>query len=273
MTNTLPLTAQYQTPLSNIALERPLLIFDLETTGTNPQEDRIVEISLLKLLPDGQAESRTLRVNPGIPIPSEATAIHRISDADVMDESYFGEHADEILAFLDGCDLCGFNIKQFDLPLLQTELCRAGLTLSLAGRAIVDILDIFRHYERRDLPAAVKFYCGREHVQSHEAIADVLATAEVLDAMVARYADLPRDISQLHQRLSDPNAVDVGGRFIHDQGRICFAFGKYKGEPLDSVVQRNRGYLIWLLKETFLLDDAKGLICKALEQSKGRRAG
>jgi DNA polymerase-3 subunit epsilon len=247
----------------NITLERPLVILDLETTGTNPEADRIVEFSLLKILPDGQPEHLTLRVNPGVPIPAEATAMHGITNADVADKPKFKVYASRVQNFLNGCDICGFNIKRFDLQILSAELSRARLTLPLKDRAIVDAVEIFHAYERRDLSAAIQFYCGRKHDDAHKAAGDVLATAEVLDAMVGRYSDLPRTIGGLHKHLLDPNAVDCAGRFVREEGQVRFTFGKHRGETLEAVARTDAGYLEWMLTSTFL-DDAKALARDAL---------
>jgi DNA polymerase III subunit epsilon len=249
---------------NNLKLERPLAVIDLETTGTDPQADRIVEISVLKVSPDGQRKHRTRRVNPGVPIPPEATAIHGITDADVADEPRFPSMAASLLALLDDCDFCGFNLKRFDLRMLHVEFGRAGLTLSLTGRAIVDPLEIFHARERRDLAAAVQFYCGREHEGGHQASADVLATADVLDAMLARYPDLPTTVAGLHQHFKNPNAVDSTGYFVRVGTQIRFAFGKHRGQPLETVARTKPDYLEWMLGQTFF-DDTNVIVRNALD--------
>jgi DNA polymerase-3 subunit epsilon len=252
--------------LRNLTLERPLAILDLETTGTDPKADRIVEVSILKILPDGRHQQRTSRVNPGVPIPAGATAVHGITDADVADEPRFAELADELLAFLDGCDLGGFNLKRFDLQMLYTECTRAGRTLPLENRAVIDAMEIFHTREPRDLSAAVRFYCGRDHEGAHGAGADVLATAAVLDAMVARYDDLPRTVAGIHQHFKTPNAVDSSGHFTRGGGQIRFAFGKYRGQALDDVAARKPDYLEWMLTQTFF-EDTKELVRQALARA------
>src|SRR5262249_26269034 len=232
--------------LTNLQLQRPLAVLDLETTGTDPQTDRVVEISVLRLEPGGGREHRTRRINPGRPIPAEATAVHGITDADVADCPRFEQVARDLLAFLDGCDLCGFNIKKFDLRVLYLEFGRAGISFPLDGRAVVDPLEIFHNYERRDLAAAVRFYCCREHDRSHvgaehaaadAADADVLATLAVLDAQLGRYPDLPRSVAALHTHFTEPNAADAGGRFTRVNGQLRFTFGKYRGQPLDEIAR------------------------------------
>jgi DNA polymerase III subunit epsilon len=248
---------------TNLLLERPLAILDLETTGIDPARDRIVEISVLKIQPDGRRKQLTHRLNPGIPIPATATAIHGIADADVADKPGFEAIAAQLLDLLDGCDLCGFNVKRFDLRVLNDEFKRSGHVFSLEGRAIVDAMEIFHAMEPRNLAAAVRFYCEREHEGSHAAGADVLATADVLDAMLARYQDLPRTVSGLHEQFADASAVDSGGRFRRVGEEIRFAFGKHRGLPVETVARSDPDYLQWMLGQDFL-DDAKAIVREAL---------
>ncbi len=247
----------------NLTLHKPLAIIDLETTGTDTQSDRIVEVAILRCEPRGKRSRLTFRINPGIPIPVSATEVHGITDADVAGEPSFAEVAGDLLAFLDSCDLCGFNLKRFDLRLLHVEFGRVGLELPLMGRAILDVLEIFHAYEKRDLSAAVRFYCGRDHDDAHSAGADVKATAEVLDAMLARYEDLPRSVADLHQHLKDPNAVDSSGCFVRIEGQIRFRFGKHRGQPLDAVARMKPDYLKWMLGQDFF-DDTKAVVRTAL---------
>jgi DNA polymerase-3 subunit epsilon len=249
----------------HLVLHKPLAIIDLETTGTDPQTDRIVEISILKALPNGRLEQRNQRVNPGIAIPPEATAIHGIGDADVANEPRFKHLAAELHIFLDGCDLCGFNLKRFDLRVLHVEFTRAAQVLSLESRAIIDPMEIFHARERRDLPAAVRFYCCREHEGAHAASADALATAEVLDAMLGRYTDLPRTVIGLYEHLKNPNAVDSAGNFVRVDGEIRFAFGKHRGQAVDTVARMKPDYLQWMLTQDFF-DDTKTLIKDAIHR-------
>lgn len=239
-------------------------MLDLETTGCNLQRDRIVEISVLRIEPDGRWDHRTRRVNPEIPIPPEATAIHGIKDSDVAAEPPFSKLAGGLLVLLEGCDLCGFNLKRFDLPLLCAELERAGKILDLTGRFIIDPMQIYHMYERRDLSTAVQFYLGREHIGAHGAAADALATAQILDAMLARYNDLPHNTAHLHKRFDD--MVDRSRKFVRVSDQICFAFGKYRGQPLDAIVQTDREYLTYLLGLDFL-PDTKAVITQALRHA------
>ena len=187
--------------LKNIRLERPLVVLDLETTGKKVQTDRIVEISLLKLLPDGTNQIKTRRLNPGIPIPAEATAIHGITDADVANEYFFRQIARSLVAYLEGCDLCGYNIWIFDLRMVVNEFKRAEVPFSVEGRYIIDPCRIFHKREPRDLRTALRFFCGMEHEGAHGAAADVLAALLVLDSQVERYEDLPLTVVELTTRV------------------------------------------------------------------------
>jgi DNA polymerase-3 subunit epsilon len=256
---------------THLKLERPLVILDLETTGVDPQKDRIIEICVLRFTPPDQRVRHTRRLNPGIPIPAEATAIHGITDADVADEASFAEIAQKLLKFLDGCDLCGYNLKRFDLRMLYAEFERAGISFNLEGRSIIDPMKIFHRYERRDLAAAVKFYLGREHENGHTAESDVEATVAVLAAMLERYEDLPRSVNGLHKHFMDPGAVDLGEKFTRVEGEIRFNFGRYRGQPLDAVARHNPDYLQWLLAKDFN-SDAKKLVTDALSKVAQRTA-
>jgi DNA polymerase III subunit epsilon len=251
--------------LHNLALRRPIAVLDLETTGINTQTDRAVEISVLKVWPVRSSEQYTRRLNPGIPIPAEATAIHGITDADVIGEPRFGDVADELLAWLDGCDLCGFNIKRFDLQMLYNEFRRSGRSFPLEGRALIDPQQIFHADERRDLTAAVRFFLDREHTDGHTAAADVLATAAILDAMLVRYADLPRDIEGLHAHFQDASAVDAAGFFTRVAGEVRFVNGKYRGQPVDVIARTCPDYLDWMLSQDFF-DDTKAVARDALRR-------
>ena len=258
------------TMLKNIRLDRPLAVLDLETTGTDPKLDRIIEISILKVRPDGGHDHRTRRVNPGVPIPPQATAIHGISDDDVAGSPTFRAIAPGLVRFLDGCDLAGFNILNFDLRLLAAEFNRVGLVFPVAGRRIIDACRIYHQREPRDLTAALKFYCGLEHEGAHGAAADVLATTAILDAQVARYADLPRTIEGLHAHCNDANAIDMSGMFGRDEdGVIVFIRGKYKGRSLSDIAASKPDYLEWMQREDFY-DDTKAIAAEALGPSVAR---
>lgn len=246
--------------LSNLILDRPLAVLDLETTGVDPAADRIVEVAVLTLLPNGRQELFHRRVNPGVPIPPAATAVHGITDADVVGAPTFAASAPELFATLHGSDLAGFGIASFDLPLLVAEFARVRLPLRVAGRRVIDVLTLYRRCHPRDLTSAVREYLGREHADAHSAVADARATAEVLDRQVGRHA-LPLTPAGLHAALVE---VDVAGRFRRDEvGHIVFAFGKYSGQPLAEVAARDPGYLRWMLGRPFL-DDAHDLVRRAL---------
>lgn len=242
----------------HLRLTRPLAVLDAETTGPSPAAARVVEFAALKLWPDGRRPQMfRARVNPGRPIPPAATAVHGITDADVRHKPPFAAVARPLAEFLRGCDLAGFNLARYDLPILAGEFTRAGVPFPLAGRAVVDAYRLFTRREPRDLAAAVRLYTGREHRVTHAAAADAWATARVLDAQVARYPDLPPDPAGLHRVLVE---VDVGGRFRRGPGgEVVFGFGKYLGVPLAEVADWARGYLDWLLT-TDLLDDARELV-------------
>ena len=252
--------------VTHLELSRPLAVIDLETTGTDTKDARIVEISVLRVEPSGVRDHRTRRVNPGIPIPPEATAIHGIRDEDVANEPSFADKAKGLIQLLDGCDLCGFNLKRFDLRVLYCEFQRAGIRFDMEGRAIVDPMEMFHQMEPRHLAAAVRFYLGRDHASAHSAAADTLATLDVLDAIVGRYPDLPRTPSDLHERFRDPNAVDSNGFFTRVEGEIRFANGKHRGQQLDSVAARDPSYLRWVLGQDFFAD-TKAIVTEALDRA------
>jgi DNA polymerase-3 subunit epsilon len=257
-----------------LKLDRPLVFFDLETTGTDPGSDRIVEISVLRLAPDGGREGRTRRINPERPIPPEATAIHGIGDEDVRDEPTFRQIARGLLDFLAGADLAGFNVLRFDLPLLDREFRECGLELDLAARRIVDALAIFHRKERRDLEAAVSFYLGRSHDGAHSAEADVQATAEVLEAQLERYPDLPRDVEALDGWIRGGAAAgpDRSGKFVWKEDEAVLAFGKHRGKTLRHVAEEDPGYLEWVSRSDFP-PDSRQVAAEALAGRFPKRGG
>ena len=245
-----------------LKLRRPLAVFDLETTGTNPSEDRIVEVAVLKLQPDGGYESYQQLVNPGLPIPAAATRVHCIADEDVADKPLFAEIAPELNRFLSQCDLAGFNVKRFDLPCLAAEFRRVGLQFEVAGRAVLDAQQIFHAAEPRNLTAAVQRYLGRSLEGAHAAFVDVVATAAVLEAQLEAHPDLPHEVAQLDKQF---RGLDIAGCFTRAGGKIVFGFGKYRGQPLQKVAREAPGYLRWMLQQDFL-DDTKALVSSALAQ-------
>jgi DNA polymerase-3 subunit epsilon len=241
--------------VQHLILRRPLVFLDLETTGLNHASDRIVEISMVKVYPDGRRESLTRRVNPGMPIPPESTRIHGISDADVAAAPRFAEIAAEVLAFIGESDLAGFNILRFDLPVLHRELALAGQRLDMTGRAVVDAQVIYHRKVPRDLAAAYRFYCGKELHDPHTARADVEACVEILDAQLAAYPDLPRSPGELAEAFGgrDQTAIDPEGRFTWDGDVPVVAFGPegIRGRPLREVAERDPGFLQWVLRKDF----------------------
>jgi DNA polymerase III subunit epsilon len=244
----------------HLTLDRPLAVLDLETTGVDVRNDRIVEVAVLKFAPDSEPVRYRRLINPGIPIPAAAAAIHGITDEVIAEKRRFEAIAPRLAQLLADADLAGFNLRRFDLPLLLAELRRAEVDFPLAGRAVLDVQQIYHMYEPRDLASAVAHYCGRAHDGAHAAMADVEATAAVLDAQVGRYDELPGTVAGLSELLTE---VDVAGRFRCDGGVVVFAFGKHLGRPLDEVAGADPSYLRWMLGQDFL-DDVKELVEQAL---------
>ena len=241
-------------------LANPLVFFDLETTGVNICKDRIVEISYLKISPNGKEEGKTRRINPGMPIPREATAIHGITDEDVKDCSTFKEIAKSLASQIEGCDLAGFNSNRFDIPLLAEEFLRANVNIDLSKRKFVDVQTIFHKMEQRTLQAAYKFYCDKELDDAHSAEADTKATYEVLKAQLDRYPDLKNDVKFLSEYSSFTNNVDFAGRMIYnDKGEEVINFGKYKGRLVTDVLQTDPGYYAWIMGGDFPLNTKQKL--------------
>lgn len=238
----------------SLHLTRPLAVFDLETTGIRVGQDRIVQIAVVRLMPDGTREQWQSLVDPEMPIPAEATAVHGITDADVASAPRMVDLVDELLENLDGCDLCGFNVLRFDLPFLSEELFRAGRSWDTSALRVVDPLRIFHHYERRDLTAAARFYLDRDHTGAHDAMADVVMTADVLIAQLERYTELPKDVSALGEFSGDrKRAPDAAGKLQFDEhGGICLSFGKYKGWLIEHIGRNDPGYMQWLITKAEL---------------------
>lgn len=244
----------------NITLERPLAFFDLETTGVNVATDRIVEISILRIQPNGDKDSYTRKVNPTIPIPIEASEIHGIYDFDVKDCPTFRDLAPEVVAFIAGCDLGGYNSNKFDVPLLAEELLRAEQNIDLQERKMVDVQVIFHKMEKRTLEAAYKFYCGKELENAHSAEADIHATFEVLEAQLDRYDELEGNMDFLSEYSTHNRSVDFAGRLVYnDKDEPCFNFGKYKGQTVDEVLRKDSGYFGWIMQAEFPLYTKKVL--------------
>ena len=243
-----------------INLVNPLVFFDLETTGINISKDRIVEIAYLKVYPNGKEESKTRRINPDMPIPPEATAIHRITDEDVKDCPKFKEIAKSLAAHLEGCDLAGFNSNRFDIPLLAEEFLRAGVNIDLNKRKFVDVQTIYHKMEQRTLAAACKFYCDKDLEKAHSAEVDTRATYEVLQAQLDRYPELKNDIKSLSEFSSFNNNVDFAGRMIYNEkGEEVINFGKYKGRLVTDVLTIDPSYYSWIMDGDFSLHTKKML--------------
>jgi DNA polymerase-3 subunit epsilon len=235
-----------------LQLRRPLVFLDLETTGTNIGTDRIVEIALLKVHPGGKQENKAHRINPTIPIPAESTRIHGISDDDVRDKPTFSQLSQELLAFLGGCDLAGYNSNKFDIPLLIEEFTRSGVDFPIADRKLVDVQNIFHKMEQRTLSAAFKFYCDKELVNAHSAEADTSATYEILLSQLDRYESLKNDVDYLAQFSSMNRNVDLAGRIVYSEaGDEVFNFGKYKGKSVRDVFRSEPSYYDWMMKGDF----------------------
>lgn len=244
----------------------PLVVFDLETTGPDRLTDRIVEVAALKVSPDGSVSVFETRVNPGVKIPREATAVHGISDADVADAPSFADVAPRLAAFLEGCDLAGYNLRGFDIPLLARELERAKVSFSFEGRRVVDAQVIYFRKEPRDLSAAVRTFAGREHDGAHSALADTVAAAEVLAGQLKRYPDLPRAIDALAAFTAPVEGrwVDADKRFVWRDGAAVFNFGAKRGQPLEAVAAKSPEYLDWMLDADFP-EEAKRIVREARE--------
>ena len=250
--------------LKHLVLTRALCVVDLETTGTDVREDRIVEVAVLTVQPGGTVVPFVRRVNPGRPIPAGASAVHGITDAGMADAPAFATIAPDLYATLTGCDIAGFGVANFDLPLLVNEFARVGLPFRVGGRAVLDALPLYRRREPRDLTAAVRFYLGANRTSAHAALADAGYALAVLDAQVGRYG-LPRRPADLHAAVAE---VDVGGAFRRDpDGAVVFGFGKYRGHPLARIATEDPGYLRWLLRQSFL-DDALALVRGALDAAR-----
>ena len=236
-----------------LKLNRPLVVFDIESTGVMPRRDRIIELAAIKVLPDGTREERTWLMNPGVPIPPETTAIHGISDEIVRDCPTFADRAQEIFAFFDGCDLSGFNADRFDIPCLEEEFSRVGMNFAASSRRHIDVQRIYHRMEPRDLSAAVRFYLGRDHAGAHGAAADTAATLAVLEAQLQRYPQLPHTAAEMDEYLvpHDPLNADRNGMLRWRDGELIVNFGRKRGESLAKLLVNEPGFLRWMLKGDF----------------------
>ena len=242
-------------------LKNPIIFFDIESTGLNVATDRIVEISMIKVMPDGSEEVKTRRLNPTIPISPEAQAIHHISDEDVKNEPTFKQIAKSLANWMQGCDIAGFNSTKFDIPLLSEEFLRAGVDFDFRKRHLVDVQNIFHKMEQRTLVAAYKFYCHKNLEDAHAAQADTAATYEVLKAQLDKYPDtLQNDIKFLADFSTQSKFADYAGRIIYDKNNVpIFNFGKHKGRPVAEVLKKEPSYYSWMMNGDFTLDTKKVL--------------
>ena len=258
--------------MHTLHLKKPLAFFDLETTGVNIARDRIVELSVVKALPNGETEVRTRRVNPEMPIPLESSLIHGIYDDDVKDCPTFKSIAKNLAVFLEGCDLAGFNSNRFDIPMLVEEFLRAGVEFDVKNRKCVDTQRIFHMMEPRNLAAAYKFYCGKTLVGAHGAEADTLATFEVLQGQIAKYEGVKvldakgvefepvkNDVAALHE-LTASKVIDFAGRMVfNDKGEEVFNFGKHNGKKVADILKNEPSFYDWMMKAEFPLDTKRRL--------------
>lgn len=261
-------------------LKRPIVFFDIESTGVDVATDRIVEISFLKIHPDGNRESLTMKINPTIPIPLSSSLIHGIYDKDVADAQTFKDLAKQFSAFLTNCDLGGYNSNKFDIPILVEEFLRAEIDFDIKGRNMVDVQNIFHQMEQRTLKAAYKFYCGKELIGAHGAEADINATYDVLLAQLEKYDNVEienkagkkvtpvvNDMKALHDFTKNTNNADLAGRIIYDEkGVEVFNFGKHKGKAVLDVFKSEPSYYSWMMNSEFPLYTKKVLTAIKLRE-------
>ena len=244
---------------SKLNLKNPLIIFDIESTGLDIAKDRIVELCVVMIFPNGDQEVKTRRFNPEIPISPEAQAVHGISNEDVKNEPKFKQVAKSLADYMKGCDFAGFNSLKFDIPLLSEEFLRAGVDFDFRKRKLVDVQNIFHKLEKRTLSAAYKFYCNKDLENAHSAEADTLATYEILEAQVGRYKeDLKNDIEFLATFSQRTELVDYAGRVTkNDKGDFIFNFGKHKGKSVNDVFSKEPSYYSWIMNGDFTQDTKK----------------
>ena len=251
-------------------LKRPIVFFDLETTGVDTAKDRIVEVSMIKVMPDGEEVVRTRRINPQMHIPEQASEIHGITDEDVKDCPTFAQVAKSMAQFIEGCDFGGFNSNRFDLPMLVEEFLRAGVDVDFKRRRFIDVQNIFHKMEQRTLVAAYKFYCDKNLEEAHSAEADTRATYEVLMAQLDRYPDLQNDIAALADFSERGQTADYAGRIgYNEKGEEIFNFGKYKGRRVSDVFRDEPSYYAWMMNGDFPLYTKKVITEIYLREKQG----
>ena len=234
-----------------LQLTKPLAFIDLETTGVNLATDRIIEIAIVKVLPDGKRSVKRKLINPGMPIPKQSSDVHGITDEMVKDAHAFKEVAHELKQMLDGCDIGGYNSNRFDIPLLVEEFLRADVDFDMKGRRLLDVQNIFHKMEQRTLSAAYKFYCNKNLDGAHSAEVDASATHEILIAQLERYPDLGTSIDSVLKLIGEESIVDFARRFILENGVEIFNFGKYKGKAVADVLRNEPQYYDWMMKGDF----------------------
>ena len=253
-------------------LKNPIVFLDLETTGVDPCKDRIVEISLVKVMPDGSKEVKTRRINPQMHIPEAASAVHHIYDKDVADCPSFREIAKSLWTYIEGCDFGGYNSNKFDIPVLVEEFLRAGLDVDLHKSRFIDVQNIFHKMEQRTLVAAYKFYCDKDLTNAHSAEADTLATYEVLKAQLDRYDNLENDIDFLAEFSTRNESADYAGRILYNEkGEEVFGFGKYKGRCVAEIFESEPSYYNWMMNGDFPLYTKKVITEIRLRGSKEKK--
>ena len=239
--------------MGQLQLKRPIVFFDLETTGTDPAKDRIIEMAFIKLMPDGKKDKIVKRINPGMPIPESSSAIHGIKDEDVKDAPLFKLVAHDIYEWMRGCDMGGYASSKFDLPLLAEEFLRAGINVDFTDRHMVDVQQIFFKMESRTLSAAYNFYCNKALENAHSAEADIVATIEVLESQLDRYGDLSKDVKELSDFTTQDEYVDYARRIVLKDGHPVFNFGKNKGREVEEVFTVEPQYYDWMMQADFAL--------------------
>lgn len=239
--------------MANLQLKRPIIFFDLETTGTDHVKDRIVELAFVKLQLDGSRDTFIKRINPGIPIPAATTAIHGIRDEDIKDAPLFKHIAHQLYDWMKNCDLGGYNSSKFDIPLLAEEFLRVGISVDFTERNMIDVQQIFFKMESRTLSAAYQFYCSKVLEKAHSAEADVLATIDVLEAQLDRYGELSHEVKDLHRYTGGDQFVDYARRIVMKEGHPVFNFGKHKGRKVTDVFTEEPQYYDWMMQADFAL--------------------
>ena len=235
----------------NLQLQHPIAFIDLETTGINISSDRIVELAIIRISPDGTRQVKRKLINPRMPIPASSTAVHGITDEMVKDAPTFKQVANEIKQFLEHCDLGGYNSNRFDIPMLVEEFLREGMDFTMDGRKMVDVQKIFHMMEQRNLSAAYKFYCSKTLEDAHSAEADITATWEILEAQIERYSNIGNTIESILKFTGEEDIVDFARRFIKIDGIECFNFGKHKGRAVSDVLRQEPQYYDWMMKGDF----------------------